>query len=327
MPKRSPVASMSVSCVAGGSFDMAGMSTTTRDVVALKALGDVDGDPARALDGMGSQQIPCEHQEVLAPVGPASTAQDSHMLDKTKLCRFHLKGRCDRGLQCTFAHGRQHLRPQPDLYRTQFCSDFVQSGSCRFGEACRYAHCVDEVRPADLVKPLKLPPTRRGRRRRGAATGDGGAVDASRSDDRVVHARNVCASEAQRLPSWEALRSPSSESWAGAGRCDGHIPHSNDGERRASESADSSLSGGLHSTGRLREFWQSPEAGTSEASLCLSGCTMAMCHEMSGSQTTASQATRITPVVRNTFIDLVEVPAARAAPCRAASAPPGRAAC
>jgi len=94
--------------------------------------------------------------------GPAATdeAKDNHALDKTKLCKFFLKGQCRRGSTCTFAHGRRQLRPQPDLFRTQLCIDFVNGGSCSFGASCRYAHNSEELRVPDL-KASKAAATKR----------------------------------------------------------------------------------------------------------------------------------------------------------------------
>jgi len=90
---------------------------------------------------------------------------DARTLEKTKMCKFFPMGLCKRGNNCTFAHSRRQLRPQPDLYRTQMCIDFLQNGSCDFGANCRYAHSEKELRPTDQTKPIKNSPAqRRGQR-------------------------------------------------------------------------------------------------------------------------------------------------------------------
>ncbi|CAE8610737.1 unnamed protein product [Polarella glacialis] len=65
---------------------------------------------------------------------------------RTKLCKFDLLGICTRGQLCTFAHGWQSLRTEPDLYRTRLCSHYLRSGRCEDGDACRYAHSSKELR-------------------------------------------------------------------------------------------------------------------------------------------------------------------------------------
>lgn len=72
---------------------------------------------------------------------------DNSLFDKTRMCRFFLKGRCSRGERCTFAHSRTQLQPQPDFYKTQFCMDFIKRGDCRVGRECRFAHTDEELRP------------------------------------------------------------------------------------------------------------------------------------------------------------------------------------
>lgn len=90
------------------------------------------------------QRLPSSALGALAP--GASPMLPAASLDKTRMCRFFRKGLCRRGEACTFAHGQRQLRPQPDLWRTQWCMDFVAQGSCRFEDGCRYAHSDEELR-------------------------------------------------------------------------------------------------------------------------------------------------------------------------------------
>ncbi|CAE7573646.1 ZFP36L1 [Symbiodinium sp. CCMP2456] len=64
----------------------------------------------------------------------------------TTLCKFFEKGKCSRGNNCNFAHGRRRLRDKPDLAKTKWCATFLESGSCPRGEECPYAHDTDEKR-------------------------------------------------------------------------------------------------------------------------------------------------------------------------------------
>lgn len=72
---------------------------------------------------------------------------EDHLLDKTRLCRFFARGLCSRGSACTFAHGEAQLLPQPDLFKTGLCFDYMKAGTCRAGSSCRFAHSNDELRP------------------------------------------------------------------------------------------------------------------------------------------------------------------------------------
>jgi len=73
---------------------------------------------------------------------------DRHLLDKTRMCKFFLDGKCHRGKACTFAHSSSELHAPPDLYRSQLCSEFSETGSCRYGTNCRFAHGEEQLRPA-----------------------------------------------------------------------------------------------------------------------------------------------------------------------------------
>mmetsp|Transcript_8608 Transcript_8608/g.20257 ORF Transcript_8608/g.20257 Transcript_8608/m.20257 type:complete len:250 (-) Transcript_8608:60-809(-) len=73
---------------------------------------------------------------------------------KTKMCTFHLKGRCARGSACLYAHHREELRPAPDFSRTRPCKTLADTGECN-DPRCSYAHDRKELRrrkctPAEL---------------------------------------------------------------------------------------------------------------------------------------------------------------------------------
>ena len=55
---------------------------------------------------------------------------------QTRLCKFFVVGKCTRGQACTFAHGEEKLRDQPDFSKTRLCADFMERGSCAEGDGC-----------------------------------------------------------------------------------------------------------------------------------------------------------------------------------------------
>jgi len=71
---------------------------------------------------------------------------ENHLFDKTRLCKFFAKGKCARGLACTFAHSHEELETRPDFFRTQLCPDFLRLGMCPLGASCAYAHNTLELR-------------------------------------------------------------------------------------------------------------------------------------------------------------------------------------
>mmetsp|Transcript_13312 Transcript_13312/g.30354 ORF Transcript_13312/g.30354 Transcript_13312/m.30354 type:complete len:360 (-) Transcript_13312:205-1284(-) len=65
-------------------------------------------------------------------------------LRKTKLCTYHFKGLCQFGEECAFAHAAEEVEESPDLIKTRLCKAF-QKGSCT-KEDCSFAHGEEELR-------------------------------------------------------------------------------------------------------------------------------------------------------------------------------------
>lgn len=77
---------------------------------------------------------------------PHGGASEPGIFEKTRMCKFHVRGRCNRGKACTFAHGRAELHARPDLYRTTWCLDMLNTGRCPAGNRCKFAHTPEELR-------------------------------------------------------------------------------------------------------------------------------------------------------------------------------------
>jgi hypothetical protein len=76
-------------------------------------------------------------------------------LYKTRLCKFHLVGTCQKGSSCCHAHGEEDLRPSPDFERTSVCPIMLHHGQCdRLN--CRYAHNANELRNAPGLLKTKM---------------------------------------------------------------------------------------------------------------------------------------------------------------------------
>lgn len=69
-------------------------------------------------------------------------------LRKTKFCTYFLKGTCQYGADCAFAHSSTELQNTPDLCKTRMCKAWSE-GKCN-DPACRFAHCEDELRSTDM---------------------------------------------------------------------------------------------------------------------------------------------------------------------------------
>jgi len=74
---------------------------------------------------------------------PALDDDLKQSLYKTELCRsFVDTGICRYGHKCQFAHGAHEIRPlmRHPKYKTENCKTFVASGHCPYGNRCRFIH-------------------------------------------------------------------------------------------------------------------------------------------------------------------------------------------
>jgi len=69
-------------------------------------------------------------------------------LFKTELCRSYADtGACRYGHKCQFAHGEHELRAilRHPKYKTEFCKRFTYNGLCPYGNRCRFIHPTPEM--------------------------------------------------------------------------------------------------------------------------------------------------------------------------------------
>lgn len=79
-------------------------------------------------------------------------------LYKTELCRSWMEsGTCRYANKCQFAHGPEELRPvtRHPKYKTEICKTFHTSGTCPYGKRCRFVHfSTNESNPKEIKEKL-----------------------------------------------------------------------------------------------------------------------------------------------------------------------------
>jgi len=98
------------------------------------------------------------------PSPPPEEESSSQNLYKTELCRsFEETGACRYGLKCQFAHGRGELRPvvRHPKYKTEVCKTFHTIGTCPYGKRCRFIHTEHPLIQPAVTSPIqpKVEPT------------------------------------------------------------------------------------------------------------------------------------------------------------------------
>lgn len=77
------------------------------------------------------------------------------ILYKTEMCRtFEETGTCKYGIKCQFAHDPVEVRniPRHPRYKTEICKTFWQLGNCPYGKRCCFIHTENELK--DGQKPV-----------------------------------------------------------------------------------------------------------------------------------------------------------------------------
>ncbi|KAM9358931.1 mRNA decay activator protein ZFP36L1 [Symphorus nematophorus] len=77
---------------------------------------------------------------------------------KTELCRtYEESGTCKYGTKCQFAHGLDELRglSRHPKYKTEPCRTFHTIGFCPYGARCHFIHNADEINAGAAAPPQK----------------------------------------------------------------------------------------------------------------------------------------------------------------------------
>eukprot|EP01097_Dermamoeba_algensis_P006426 TRINITY_DN4024_c0_g1_i1.p1 TRINITY_DN4024_c0_g1~~TRINITY_DN4024_c0_g1_i1.p1 ORF type:complete len:254 (-),score=41.28 TRINITY_DN4024_c0_g1_i1:174-935(-) len=90
------------------------------------------------------QKVATATPQALSPPTKEQDFSSSYQnLYKTELCRSFLEtGACRYGWKCQFAHGEDELRPisRHPKYKTEICKTFHTIGTCPYGTRCRFIH-------------------------------------------------------------------------------------------------------------------------------------------------------------------------------------------
>ena len=93
---------------------------------------------------------------------------------KTELCRaYQDSGSCKYGDKCQFAHGTHELRalPRHPKYKTELCRTFHSTGYCPYGPRCHFVHKPEERRTVESNQMLNDVQSRDRRKNNGQVWG------------------------------------------------------------------------------------------------------------------------------------------------------------
>ncbi|KAF4724907.1 hypothetical protein FOZ63_014644, partial [Perkinsus olseni] len=94
--------------------------------------------------GMGGLEVDVDAVDRAGQAGAHGSVYTRYLSQfyKTKLCKYHLDGYCNRGDNCTHAHSVSELECQPDLSKARMCRTLLQKGHCDVTN-CAYAHDLE----------------------------------------------------------------------------------------------------------------------------------------------------------------------------------------
>lgn len=119
----------------------------------LKAEEDV-----LVMDGIMVGSVPGGRMRSVSHSGSGSSSGNSNY--KTDVCQsWEDSGSCHYGSKCTFAHGKEELRPTgfsfaPTKNKSEVICKYATAGSCTYGTKCRYIHPVMTQGAAQTVPSL-----------------------------------------------------------------------------------------------------------------------------------------------------------------------------
>uniref|UniRef100_A0A1E1X3D8 C3H1-type domain-containing protein n=1 Tax=Amblyomma aureolatum TaxID=187763 RepID=A0A1E1X3D8_9ACAR len=142
----------------------AGGMVSAAALVARTDHRKLDRSYSEPVDRRASLGAPVPPTAAASPAGIAGAAtptspppaQNSSRY-KTELCRpFEESGTCKYGDKCQFAHGGHELRTlaRHPKYKTELCRTFHTTGFCPYGPRCHFIHNSDESRKNVLLNNI-----------------------------------------------------------------------------------------------------------------------------------------------------------------------------
>ncbi|XP_067412861.1 mRNA decay activator protein ZFP36L1-like [Emydura macquarii macquarii] len=104
---------------------------------------------ASALPCTSLQRIPFRAERSASVIEGCREGGATSSRYKTELCRtYEESGACKYGAKCQFAHGAGELRglSRHPKYKTELCRTFHTAGFCPYGSRCHFIHNADEQR-------------------------------------------------------------------------------------------------------------------------------------------------------------------------------------
>ncbi|XP_037073031.1 mRNA decay activator protein ZFP36L1-like [Pollicipes pollicipes] len=129
----------------GGLAGLGRQSSSAADVSLESPLSPAVSLPPPAAGAL-HRRLDRSHSE---PVAERKLPPQNSSRYKTELCRpFEESGQCKYGEKCQFAHGAHELRnmSRHPKYKTDLCRTFHTTGYCPYGARCHFVHNTDEQR-------------------------------------------------------------------------------------------------------------------------------------------------------------------------------------
>merc|ERR1712000_135392 len=96
-----------------------------------------------AYDAFNTNELVCEEVQAVE-----KKTQTKGKKVKRDLCQFWMKGCCERGVTCTYAHGEHQIGEEITAPPIVTCKFWLQ-GQCKLGSRCKWAH-IETSDPNEL---------------------------------------------------------------------------------------------------------------------------------------------------------------------------------
>ncbi|KAK9286899.1 hypothetical protein L1049_015306 [Liquidambar formosana] len=124
------------------------VSSSVSPLSAVENLEKVEED-VLVIDGILVGSVPGGRMRSVSDSGGSSSSSSlsGNNLYKTDICRsWEDSGTCRYGSKCQFAHGKEELRPTRFITKNkseaQMCKSYATTGCCMYGTKCRFVHQV-----------------------------------------------------------------------------------------------------------------------------------------------------------------------------------------